>query len=140
MRSASNRSEPVPAALAVVLRGDAVLLVRRRNRPDAGLWGYPGGKCEPGEHPAETALRELTEETGLVAAGTSFLGTLFVRRPGLYYRLDAFVCHAAAGAARAADDAEEARWFPRREVIAGAHMMSRDVDRLCLRALGAGFC
>ena len=35
---------PVVAALAVTLRGPAVLLVQRRNPPDAGLWGFAGGK------------------------------------------------------------------------------------------------
>lgn len=31
----------------------------------AGHWGFPKGHADPGETPIETALRELTEETGL---------------------------------------------------------------------------
>ena len=60
-------SAPVPrlAVLAVVLRGEQVLLVRRANPPDAGLWGYPGGKVDWGETVEAAALRELAEETGL---------------------------------------------------------------------------
>ncbi|QFS82643.1 Bifunctional NMN adenylyltransferase/Nudix hydrolase [Roseivivax sp. THAF40] len=136
MRSVSRKSEPTPAALAVVIREGHALLVRRGNRPDAGLWGYPGGKCEAGESAAETALRELGEETGLVATRATMLGTLHVLRPDFHYRLDAFLCHDATGAARAADDAEEAGWFPVPHVIGGRYLMSRDVDRLCLRAMG----
>ncbi|MHA6326037.1 NUDIX domain-containing protein [Roseivivax sp. CAU 1753] len=139
MRSASNRSEPIPAALAVVIRAGRVLLVRRRNRPDAGLWGYPGGKCEPGEPAAAAALRELTEETGLRAARATPLGVLHVIRPYAVYRLDAFVCAHATGDVQAADDAEEAGWFGIADVIAARLMMSRDVDRLCLRALARDF-
>jgi len=51
----------------------AVLLAAHRN---AGLWLPPGGHVEPGEHPADTARRELVEElavSGAVAARPSFL-------------------------------------------------------------------
>lgn len=33
----------------------------------SGLWSFPGGKPEPGESPADAALRELEEETGIKA-------------------------------------------------------------------------
>ena len=42
-----------------------VLLVAHRN---AGLWLPPGGHVEPGEHPADTARRELAEELGVTGA------------------------------------------------------------------------
>ena len=44
-----------------------VLLVDHRN---ARLWLPPGGHVEPGEHPARTAARELTEELGVTGAAT----------------------------------------------------------------------
>lgn len=42
-----------------------LLLVDHRN---ARLWLPPGGHVEPGEHPAETARRELAEELGVTGA------------------------------------------------------------------------
>ncbi len=44
------------------------MLVRRANPPDAGLWGFPGGKIEFGETVKDAAMRELREETGYEGA------------------------------------------------------------------------
>ncbi|HUF52552.1 MAG TPA: NUDIX domain-containing protein [Dehalococcoidia bacterium] len=50
-------------ATAFVVRGDATLLHWHRR---LGQWMPPGGHIEPDEEPAEAALREVMEETGLV--------------------------------------------------------------------------
>jgi ADP-ribose pyrophosphatase YjhB (NUDIX family) len=42
-----------------------VLLVRRRLNPRQGLWSLPAGFVDSHESPAEAALRECREETGL---------------------------------------------------------------------------
>lgn len=39
-------------------------------RKDDGAWSIPKGELDGDEDPVEAAKRELTEETGLVAAGT----------------------------------------------------------------------
>jgi mutator protein MutT len=50
-----------------LIRRGAAFLIRRR--PDgtvyAGYWEFPGGKCEPGESPAQATARECFEEIGL---------------------------------------------------------------------------
>ncbi len=55
-------------ATAVVLRpgpdGEEVLLVQRS---DTGAWTPVSGIIDPGEHPHVTAVREVAEETGVVA-------------------------------------------------------------------------
>lgn len=57
------------AAVYVVCRDGAgrILLTRFSSpgHPDDGAWGMPGGGMEWGESPADTAHRELAEETGL---------------------------------------------------------------------------
>lgn len=56
----------VHLATALVRRGDRVLLVASRYpNHELPLWNLPGGRQEPGELLAQTALRELREETGL---------------------------------------------------------------------------
>lgn len=43
-----------------------VLMGKRKGKHGAGTWSFPGGWMEHSETPAETAFRELQEETGLV--------------------------------------------------------------------------
>lgn len=70
----AHYNNPKPAAEAVVVRAGEVLLIRRADEPWAGRWDIPGGFCEPGEHPARTAERELLEETGLQGRATTMIG------------------------------------------------------------------
>ena len=63
---------PVPGASVAVVEPregeeDAVLLVERARPPGLGEWTIPGGHLELGEDADEGAVRELREETGLVA-------------------------------------------------------------------------
>jgi dihydroneopterin triphosphate diphosphatase len=44
-----------------------VLCLRRAQAPRLALWESVHGHIEKGEHPVDAAVRELTEETGLVA-------------------------------------------------------------------------
>lgn len=47
-----------------VVDGDRVLLLRHRK---LGMWLPPGGHVEPNELPDDAAVREVVEETGVVA-------------------------------------------------------------------------
>ncbi len=51
----------IEAAGGLVFNADGALLMIRRR----GCWDLPKGKLEPGETPAEGALREVEEETGV---------------------------------------------------------------------------
>jgi len=133
---------PVAAVIAVVLRGSDVLLVRRSNPPDAGLWGFPGGKIEPGETLAEAALRELAEETGVSASPGAVMDALDVLDRDAagalrhHYILVALVCPWLSGEPVAADDATDAGWFRLADLDPDDPRFSRDVVALARRAAG----
>lgn len=52
----------MPSVAVMVRDGDRVVVGRHR---DVGTWVIPGGALEPGELPADAAVREVWEETGL---------------------------------------------------------------------------
>ncbi len=54
------------AACALIDPDGRVLLAQRpEGKPLAGLWEFPGGKCESGETPEACLIRELREELGI---------------------------------------------------------------------------
>jgi 8-oxo-dGTP diphosphatase len=59
-------------AAAVVRDEQGRLLLQQRS--DNGRWGLPGGAVDPGEEPAETAVREAFEETGLDVEPVRLIG------------------------------------------------------------------
>ncbi|MGC9350113.1 MAG: NUDIX hydrolase [Anaerolineae bacterium] len=59
------REHKVAAAMLVTDHRDRVLLVRRAWKPQQGYWSLPAGFVDYGETPAEAAVRECLEETGL---------------------------------------------------------------------------
>ncbi len=62
----------IPAASAVVTDAEGRILMTRRS--DNSLWTIPGGAMEPGEAIAETAIREVLEETGITVEVTGLVG------------------------------------------------------------------
>lgn len=134
---------PRLAALAVTLRGDQVLLARRRNPPDAGLWGFPGGHVEPGETALAAAVRELAEETGVIATPRRYLDNVDLIRHTtagaleFHFLLAGVLCDYVSGQPVAGDDALEAAWFPVEAVLSGALPLSAHVDDLLQRALSS---
>ena len=71
---ARHWANPKPSASALVVTAGRLLLIRRALPPGRGCWDIPGGFCNPGEHPIDTAVRETLEETGLLVAIIGFLG------------------------------------------------------------------
>jgi ADP-ribose pyrophosphatase YjhB (NUDIX family) len=132
-RRATRRypDRPIVAVLAVVLRGEGpdtrAMIVQRAQQPNAGRWGFPGGVLELGETVADGAMRELHEETGVVAepAGWLNIHDAITRdeegRVQFHYTLIAVRGVWKSGEGIAADDAADCAWASRDEVIAGRY-------------------
>jgi ADP-ribose pyrophosphatase YjhB (NUDIX family) len=116
-------STPLPpqaASSAILERDGRFLLIRRKNPPAADLYAYPGGRAEPGETPAETALREFFEETGIAVRDPVLFATYDLKgkddaSPRFFlsvFRVLSDDTHEAV----AADDAADAGWFTPAEI------------------------
>lgn len=103
---------PVPAAGVILVESGSVLLVRRRWDPRAGTWCLPAGFMEAGETPEQSAVRELQEETGVIAQLTGLFGVYAgFDDPRVRTVLILFSGLATGGEERAGDDAIELAWF-----------------------------
>ncbi|MBV9822531.1 MAG: NUDIX domain-containing protein [Actinobacteria bacterium] len=103
----------IPAAGGIVFDGHRRLLLVLRSRPPAAhSWSVPGGKCEPGESPAQACVREVGEETGLAVEVIRWAGQVLRPAPaGGRFVIDDFLCGVVGGTIRAGDDAADAGWF-----------------------------
>lgn len=123
------------------MRAQSVLLVQRRNPPDAGLWGYPGGKIEPGETIAEAAVRELQEETGVVGRPHALLTPLDILRRDqngellFHFILLPVWCEWMSGTPSAASDALAVDWFAVPRLGQRPELLSEHVLALANHAL-----
>jgi ADP-ribose pyrophosphatase YjhB (NUDIX family) len=114
-------SQPRLASSAIVERAGRFLLVRRGNPPAANLYAFPGGRAEPGETPAETALRELEEETGVVGRNPQLFETYELLPEagvaGSHYLLSVFRVDTDDNSlVEARSDAVDAGWFLPEEI------------------------
>lgn len=69
------REHKVAAGVIVEWEGK-VLLIRRAINPRKGLWTFPAGFVEHDEDPADAAVRECQEETGLKVKVTGLLDVI----------------------------------------------------------------
>ncbi|MGU3434173.1 NUDIX hydrolase [Actinomycetes bacterium M1A6_2h] len=110
------------SGVSAVVQDDAdrILLTRRK---DNGKWAVVSGVLEPGEEPGPAALREVLEETGVVAT-LSRLSSVDVTEPIVYPNGDrtqyvdiCFVARYVSGHAHVADDENlDVQWFTRDEL------------------------
>jgi 8-oxo-dGTP diphosphatase len=78
---------PRCGASAAIFRSRKVLLIERAKGPLKGLWSLPGGRIEAGETARTAALREVREETGVVAELGGLVDIHEVIRRGVAGRL-----------------------------------------------------
>lgn len=102
---------PKPAVGVYIIKKDKVLLAKRAIEPFKGYWDSVGGFVEEGESPAETAIRETKEETGLDIKIKKILGAGKDKYGNQDTVVIAFVAEVTGGVPKASDDVSELRWF-----------------------------
>ena len=113
--SAGN-AQALRIAIAIVLREDQVLLVRRRDESAGIAWQFPAGIVKPGEHAEDVAVRETLAETGIHCSVAGHIGGRLHPVTGVL--CDYFRCPYLAGDAANLDNVENAAviWAPRHDV------------------------
>ena len=109
---ASHPDEPpVQVGIGLIRRGNR-FLVRRRppGTVMAGVWEFPGGKCEPDETPAAAAERECLEEVGLAVVLGPLRQVVRHRYPHASVELYYYDCTAVDPAAEPVPESGY-RWF-----------------------------
>jgi ADP-ribose pyrophosphatase len=111
---------PGAAAVVPVDAGGRVCLVRQyRHGVEDFLWEIPAGKLDAGEAPAICAVRELKEETGVVARKWTSLGT-YISAPGIFTEVIHLYLARDLDVGPATPDADEdleIRWMPLAEAV-----------------------
>ncbi len=94
------------ANLLFILRGDEILLIRKKRGFGAGKINGPGGKVDPGETPLESALRETEEELGVRPLDAELRGVLhFQFRDGFSLHCSVFLASEFDGEPHETDEA-----------------------------------
>jgi ADP-ribose pyrophosphatase YjhB (NUDIX family) len=114
----------VPAASAIVVNDAGRILLHRRT--DNALWSIPGGAMEVGESIAETAVREVKEETGLDVVPERVVGIYSNPRHVVEYADGevrqqfsvCFACRLVGGQAATGDESSEVGFFTPAEIEA----------------------
>jgi 8-oxo-dGTP diphosphatase len=137
----ANTDRPVLGVIAVVRRGNQVLLAQRSRGSYLGKWGFPGGHLERGESVVEGGLRELLEETGVVAeprgvlAHVDVIGRDDAGEVLFHYVLLPVLADWVSGEGVAADDAAAVCWITIEEMRSGTVALLPDVERIAREAL-----
>jgi ADP-ribose pyrophosphatase YjhB (NUDIX family) len=106
-------TDPKVGVGVFVFQDDQVLLIKRGMDPERDKWSIPAGFVDAGEDPAETAVREAKEETGLDVHITRLID-VYYNPPGqggasIFILYEATVQN---GRLVAGDDAIAAEFFP----------------------------
>ena len=121
MTNSSNRKLPRLTVDSFVRDGRGRLLLVRRGRPPfRGKWALPGGFCEYKETTEACCARETLEETGVTVEVGKLLGVYSdpERDPRGHTVTVLYAARPVRGKAKGSDDAAEARWFTRKEILA----------------------
>jgi 8-oxo-dGTP diphosphatase len=130
--------------VVTAVEGNDLLMVTRKKEPWKGCKALPGGFVDPNETSFEAAVRELHEETGLVAEFLTFVGVYDQpdrdprgRIVSVAYAVD---CGQLRPAVKGMDDVENAEWIDqsRYRNLVSCNMIAADHSVIVGDALGWG--
>ncbi|RLE51790.1 MAG: hypothetical protein DRJ33_05160 [Candidatus Methanomethylicota archaeon] len=113
---------PLVGVGVVIVKGNEILLVKRRKEPGKGLWSIPGGLVLLGERLEEAAKREVKEETGLnvkIIKLIDVVDVVYRDKDGkveYHYVIVDYLGKPVGGQITPGSDVEEVRWFKLEDV------------------------
>jgi len=126
---------PIQVAAAVIDSGDLYLITRRKAGTHlAGLWEFPGGKCEEGESLKDCLRREVREELGIEITEPVPFQTVRHDYPEKSVELHFFRCTIKAGIAQVLG-CDDLKWVTAKEL---ATFEFPPADRTLVKALQGG--
>jgi len=126
---------PIQVAAAVIDSGDLYLITRRKAGTHlAGLWEFPGGKCEEGESLKDCLRREVREELGIEITEPVLFQTVRHDYPEKSVELHFFRCTIKAGTAQVLG-CDDLKWVTAKEL---ATFEFPPADRTLVTALQGG--
>lgn len=102
--------DPKVAAVALVVEGDGLVMVKRGVEPEYGKWAFPSGYVDRGEVVEAAAIREVKEETGLDVELDGLIGVYSLE--GNPVVLVVYSAHIVGGEVAVGHDALAVRTFP----------------------------
>jgi ADP-ribose pyrophosphatase YjhB (NUDIX family) len=138
----SGYATPKVDVRAAAFRDGRVLLVQERSD---GAWTLPGGWADVNESPAESAVRELREESGFEGRALKLAAVHDYRRRNRPHHLDSiyklfFICEITGGAARPSSETSAVRFFERGALppLSTGRTSGQQIDRMFEHALDPG--
>jgi 8-oxo-dGTP diphosphatase len=94
----TNPKPPLKVCAAVIVQNAKILISRRPlEKPQGGLWEFPGGKLNSGETAEQALVRELKEELDIQIEVVDPLITVQHRYAWGEVLIMAYLCHWTAG-------------------------------------------
>ena len=103
------------ATVCFLLRGEEILLARKKRKDGVGLWNGYGGDVRMHETVPNAAVRELREECEVEVQKEHLIQRALIKtylwlRP--YFTVHAFITHQWLGTPKESQEMGEPRWFP----------------------------
>ena len=102
---------PKIAIGGLIIHGNEILLVKRRDEPDRNKWAIPGGKLELNETLEDGLKREMLEETGLTVEVGKLTGISEIITHNFHYVIMDYRCVSVTGIESAGSDAVDLKYF-----------------------------